>query len=211
MRSKMVYLWLLLVLGGCATADGGRLSARPPINPGAPVVYIHPLTMENFRESRVGVPIFLAPANIKEEQGRRIAALFKDVLLGKELFKVVKLLPVAYGDYEEAVALGRKAGVELVVAGKVNYALEGSELGGARVEVELRLLDVATGNTVWHIVQTMDQEMDYPRSDFASRLANSFSPPVIRSSSGGPVLVNMLVKIAGDMSETMAGATYVQR
>ncbi len=211
MRSGIVLCCLMLLLAGCATVNGGRLQSRPPITPGSPVVYIHPLTMENYQESRVGVPIFYLPANIKEEQGRRLAGLFKDVLLGKEIFKVVKLLPATYGDFEEAIALGRKAGVELVLAGKLNYALDGTDLGGARAEVEIRLLDVASGNTVWYITQAMDQEMDYPKSDFLSRLGSSFSPPVIRSSGGGPVLANMLVKIAVDMSEVMAGANYVRR
>lgn len=211
MRMGILFLGLLFLVAGCGTLDGGRMSSRPPVTPGSPVVYIHPLTMDSYRESRLGVPLFLLPANIKEEQGRRIAGLFKDVFLGKELFKVVKLLPTAYGDYEEAVALGRKAGVELVLAGKLNYALEGSELGGARVEVELRLLDVASGNTLWYLTQTMDQEMDYPKSDFASRLATSFSPPLTRPSNGPPVLANMLVKIAVDMAEVMAGATYVRQ
>lgn len=211
MRTGILFCWLLLMVTGCGTVDGGRMSSRPPVNPGSPVVYIHPLTMDSYQESRVGVPIFLLPPNIKEEQGRRIAGLFKDVMLGKELFKVVKLLPSSYGDYEEAVALGRKAGVELVLAGKLNYALEGSELGGARVEVELRLLDAASGNTVWYITQAMDQEMDYPKSDFFSRVATSFSPPLTRPSNGPPVLANMLVKIAVDMAEVMAGSTYVRR
>lgn len=177
---------------------------------GSPVVYIHPFA-ENYQEATVGALPFLVPFNFSERGSFGVSALFKDVMLGKRLFKTVRQITVPYGSYEEAIEAGKQAGVDLVLAGRINYAIEGTELGGARVEVSVRFLDVHTGNTVWYIEQTMDQPMDYPKVDMLTRFIESFNPPPIRPSAGAPAVPNMLAKIAVDMTNVMAGAQTVSR
>jgi hypothetical protein len=151
------------------------------------------------------------PGNMTKEQGEGVAMLFKDVLLGKQTFPKVIRIEASYRDIQEALALGRKAKVDLLLAGKINYALEGTQFGGGRVEVSTRLLNVHTGNTVWYIEQSMDQPVAYPKNSTLSRFVAAFNPPEIKPSQVGPVVPNMLAQVARDMSEVMAGARSVSR
>jgi len=215
-------LTLYLLLGGmlcwlsaCAVVDGERsrtgstIQVRP--HKGAPVVYIHPRDHESYRRATVGVLPFRVPANQQPEQGAALGALFRDILLAKEIFPSVRQLPQYYGDFDQAIEYGRRAGVDLVLAGDLHRALDATELGGARAAVSVRLINVHTGNTVWHISQAMDQPVDHHDAGIWNRFKESFSPPVIRPSQGAPPLPNMLAAIAVDMAEVMAGAGAVRR
>ena len=199
----------LLLSGG---ASGQRNWANQPVavKKNSPVVFIHP-EVNTYQEATVGVLPFQVPDNMTREQGEGVAMLFKDVLLGKQAFPRVLRLEEPYHDIQEALALGRKAKVDMVLAGKVNFALEGSQFGGGRVEVSTRLLNVHTGNTVWYIEQSMDQAMAYPKSSTLSRFFAAFNPPEIKPSQAGPVVPNMLAQVAFDMAEVMAGAGSVSR
>ncbi len=207
-RVLVVVMALGLLLGGCARES--HMVAPMPFEKGAPVVYIRPL-VNAYRQAKVGVLPFQVPANMGQEQSMGVAALFKDVLLGKRTYPTVKQLAAPYSDYESAVALGRRAGVDLVLAGRVDYALDGSDFGGARVAVSVRLLDTKTGNTVWYVTQAIDQAMEYPDTSIVHRLATSFTVPAYHSSNGPPAVPNMLARIAVDMGEVFSGARYVAR
>lgn len=204
----------LLVVGaltGCATVTERRSSAEVTVDKGVPVVLIHPLEAETYTHASVGVLPFLLPGSMDPAMGKRIAALYQDVLLGKAAFPVVKVLATPYGDFDEALAAGRAARTDLVVAGKVNYAMDGTELGGARLDVTVRLLNVTTGKTVWHITQALDQPLDYPKNDLRHRLASALGPPPVKRPLGAPVLTNMLVQSAVDVADVMVGSRYVRR
>jgi uncharacterized protein YceK len=211
MKKILVYLSLIIALTGCATATERRSSSEVKVNKGVPVVYIHPLEAETYAHATVGVLPFLLPESMDAKMGQRVAALYQDVLLGKAAFPTVKVLAQSYGDFEEALATGRLAGIDLVLAGKINYAVEGMELGGARLDVTVRLLNVSTGKTVWHLNQTMDQPYDYPKTDILHSLAAVMSPPPIKRPLGASVMTNMLTQVAVDMTDVMLGARYVRR
>ncbi len=210
MRNLLVIICGCLLLAGCAATSPDHASFEVPTQKGSPVVYIHPYSA-NFQQAKVGVLPFAVPPNVSDQQSLRASALFQEVLLGKRTFKVVKQITLPYGDLTDAVEIGRKNDVDLVLAGRINYVLAGTEMGGARVEVSVRLLDVQSGNTVWYIEQAMDQRMDYPSSAFLSRLANALSPPETRPSAGPPAVPNMLAAIAVDMADVMTGAQTVSR
>ncbi|MDH5298950.1 MAG: hypothetical protein OEV91_08020 [Desulfobulbaceae bacterium] len=209
LKTMITVVLASFLLAGCG-AKSSRLAQPVPVEKGAPVVHIHPLT-DTHRQARVGVLPFQVPARMGEAQASGVAALYKEVLLGKRTFPVVMELATPYSDIESAVEIGRKQGVDLVLAGRVDYCLDGGDLGGARVGVTVRLVSTATGNTVWYVSQTMDQPMDYPDVSFLNRLATSFSIPAYRGSNGAPAVPNMLARIAVDMAEVFAGAQYVAR
>ena len=223
MGKTFVLLSVMVVLTGCATlvervvSTGGstlierQSSAEVKVDKGQPVVYIHPLEAETYAHASVGVLPFLLPDSMDPGMGPRIAALYQDVLLGKAAFPMVKVLEKPYGDFNQAMAAGRLAGTDLVLAGKINYAVEGTELGGSRLDVTVRLLNVNTGKTVWHISQAMDQPYDYPKKDLLHRLSTTFGPPAIKRPRGAPVMTNMLVQVAVDMADVMVGSRYVRR
>jgi TolB-like protein len=166
------------------------------------VVYIHPLN-NGYQQATVGVLPFQVPAGVSAEQGLRTAALFKDVLLGKRVFPVVRQLTEPYGNLEEALKLGRAAGVELVMAGRVDHLLATAEPGGGRVSVSLRLLDTTSGQTVWYVAQSMSQEVEYPDLSFGNRLRSSFSTPPVRQAAGPSPTVAMLTHLAFELAEVL--------
>ena len=211
MGKMFVLLSVVVALTGCATLVERQSSAEVKVDKGRPVVYIHPLEAETYAHASVGVLPFLLPESMAPGMGQRIAALYQDVLLGKAAFPTVKVLARPYGDFNEAMAAGRLAGTDLVLAGKINYAVEGTELGGSRLDVTVRLLNVNTGKTVWHISQAMDQPYDYPQKGLLHRLSTTLGPPPIKRPLGAPVMTNMLVQVAVDMADVMVGSRYVRR
>jgi len=210
MRKGIAVVLLGLFLTGCAPAQKNWANQPVEVKKNSPVVFIYP-DMNTYQEATVGVLPFQVPSNMTQAQGEGVAMLFKDVLLGKQAFPKVLRLEESYLDIPQALALGRKAKVDLVLAGKVNYALEGSQFGGGRVEVSTRLLNVHTGNTVWYIEQSMDQAMAYPKGGTFDLFLAAFNPSEIKPSQAGPVVPNMLAQIAFDMTEVMAGARSVSR
>ncbi len=205
-------LLLALLLSACSLNIGGGRESSLGVAPRkvSPVVYVHPTT-DVYQEATVGVLPFQVPANFAPEQGMALAALFKDVLLGKEIFPVVRQLHTPYGDLDDALAAGRKAGVDLVLAGQLSRALDATEMGGARAAVSVRLLNVHSGATVWYIEQAADQPVDQQDMSFWGRFRDSFSVPEVRPSRGAPALPNLLSLIAQDMAEVMRGARVVRR
>ena len=204
----MMCLSLLLV--GCSANKNTNYTPEVPFKKGAPVVYIHPFSYDS-QQAAIGVLPFVVPPNVSNQQSLSVSALFKDVFLGKRTFKVVKQITEPYGDLDEAIDLGKESEVDLVLAGRINYALAGTDFGGSRVEVSVRLLDVHSGNTVWYMEQTMDQGMDYPAPGFFNRLFGVFSLLPTQQPTGAPTVPNMLAKIAFDMADVMAGAKTVKK
>ncbi|MBU0729165.1 MAG: hypothetical protein KKE17_02520 [Proteobacteria bacterium] len=198
-----------MILSGCASSNS-TLSGIPT-QKAAPIVYIHPMETDSYQRATVGVLPFKVPDNMSREQGLGVAALFKDILLSKQIFRTVKQVDASYSNMDMAIEAGRKAGVDLVMAGKINYAFEGVELGGARVDVSVRLINAGTGNTVWYVEQTMNQPVDYPDLGFVNRLLESFSRPTVRKAAEAPSVPNMLARIAFDMAEVFDGARTVSR
>jgi len=97
-----------------------------------------------------------------------------------------------------------------VLAGNINYLLAGTQLGGARADVSIRIISTKTGNTIWYIEHTMDQLMDYPDVSLKKRLASIFSAQPVRPSEGAPMIPNMLMHIALDVAEITSGARTVK-
>jgi hypothetical protein len=207
----VILLGLLLIMAGCATTTQKQATSLSGVRKGPPVVYVHPLSLAPYKNASIGIPAFIVPDNMGALKAEQVAGLFRDVFLGKRTFLQVKQINGAYGDFPQAIEAGRRAGTDLVLAGVVNYALEGTEFGGARVEVAIRLLNVATGNTVWSIGQSMDQPVAYPDMGFFQRAFASLSLPPIKPSNSGQVLENMLAQIAVDMADVIGGARYVKR
>ena len=204
MIKKMIIL-LAVLLAGCS---GQANINEAGIRTNSPVVYIHPL-YDSFATSSVAIVPFQVADGVDVSLSERVAALFRDVLLGKRAFTTVKLVDSPYISISEAVKAGQKAGTDLVLAGRVNYVMAGTGMGGARVDVSVRLLEVKSGDTLWYMEQTMDQQMDYPDVSFVHRLSSVFSTPPLRPSEPPPAVPNMLAHIAVNMADVMAGERFV--
>lgn len=209
MMKNCIYIFLIagcLFAGGCAIKEADHVAVRT----GAPVVHIYPMGGQYEQATALVLP-FHVPEGTQPSYGQRVGALFHEVFLSKQTFQTVRFTEQFYGNIDEAMEMGRQAGVDLVVAGRINYAMSGGQLGGARVDVTLRVLNVKSGNTVWYISQVMDQLLDHPDISLPNRLLSVFNIQNVRSSAGASTLPNMLAHIAVDMSEVMGGARLVSR
>lgn len=211
MRKILLIFLAAFFLAGCSTITEQQSATQVAVKKGLPVVYIHPIDNQAYSRASVGIMPFSLPANMDARWGVSVASIFQDIFLGKQTFNRVKLLSGQYGDTDEALTAGRKGTVDLVMAGRINYALEGTEFGGSRLDLSVRLINVKTGKTVWHIGQAMDQPMAYPKTDLLHSIFNSISPPPTKRSKGAPVVANMLAQCAVDMADVMGGARYVRR
>ena len=206
MRTFLIILSAVLLLS-CSVTSQNQVSRDVPLRQNKPIVYIKPLTSIS-KDMKVGVLPFTVPANMPTERGLAVGALFKDVLLRKQAFRTIKQVDKHYGGIDEAIALGRQADVDLILAGAVLYALAGTEFGGARVDVAVRFISVKTGNTVWYIEQSVDQPMAYPKAGMMDRLLASFSSP-IRKPQGAPPIPTMMAGIAADIADLISGSQFL--
>ena len=194
----------LLVLAGCGPIRGEKKADMAPVQSGKPVVYIHPFSSDLSLGQAAVLP-FLVPEGVAQEEGLRVAAVFKNIFLAKEIFHTLQLVDQYYGTLDEGLSIARKKGVDLLLAGQIHYVLAGSGFGGSRLDVSLRIVDIKSGDTVWYIEQAMDQPMDYPDISAVDLLADIFTPSRVRSSPGPPTLTRMLVQVASDMADVVSG------
>lgn len=191
----------------CTSVKTGR-TPEGSIQKDAPVVYIHPVA-NIYQGATVGILPFIMPSNLPRTKGEGVAEIFKDILLGKRAFTRIKRLEGDYHTANDAIEIGRRNKVDLVLAGQVNYALAGTDVGGSMVDISVRLLNVDSKNTIWYVEQTMKEPLRCPKVDFLSRLKGSVSPPPILQPDSSQVVPNMVAKIAMDMADVFAGAEEV--
>lgn len=172
-----------------------------------PRVYIHPASADLSRAS-IAVPPFQLPGNIPGVRGEEVAALFQQTLLSERAFHKVKLIADHYGSQQEAIDLARNHGVDLVLTGRINYVLAGSSLGGGRLNLSLRIIDLVSSNTVWYVEQTVDQAMTYPDNSFPARLGRIFSSPPVPESTSTPTIPVMLARISSDITRVIKSGTH---
>ncbi len=193
------------LLAGCA----GPQPTPPLAAKTAPVVYVYPLEPLAAPASVTVLP-FQTPAGSRPDLGAAAAQLFKDVLMGKRAFRTVVYRQEPWHALTDAVAAGRRAGTRYVLAGRITRLLPGVELGGGEAEIHLRLLETAKGRTVWYVAENMLQPPAYPEGGFLPeiRRAFSFSYPS-RAPQERPVTTAMLLRLAEDLTDVMAGARTV--
>jgi len=146
---------------GCGTAPSlwqTRHFPAPSFNPAplaAPTVdqrrtvLVSPPT-DAYRSQRLGVLLFRHPPHLPEVS-HSLTQVFYQKLLARRPFREVVFLPRAYGSLAEALALGRQAQVDLLLLGEAPYFLDGGTVGTAALQVDLKVVEVASGHLLWYL------------------------------------------------------------
>jgi len=186
----------LLISAGCVPLLSGTQPAKP-------AAHIWPLHGD-LRQASVLVLPFQVPPGMDQIKGEDAASVFQQELLARQVFRQAKVSDRHYGTLTEAIALGREAGSDLVLAGRLTKALAGADLGGSALAVSLRLVDIASGNTVWFLDHSLEDSPDYPDLSFTGRLRQIFSTAPVRPVDSARLPL-MLSRIAADMAAMMKG------
>ncbi len=189
---------LFCLLPACVMAPAPR-TAGAGIVESPPVVFVHPLNHELYRGARLAVLPF---AGENRELGMNAAAVFRDIFLASGLFKAVFVVDKQAGTRARARAVAGDA--DLVVFARINRAFIDGGVGGAGLDVSLRILHGKSGDTVWYMRQSVERPVRWPRKDFGARLGRAFSPQAVLAPAPAAVLPNMLTVVARDMARVMA-------
>ncbi|MFO7761350.1 MAG: hypothetical protein R6V20_07025 [Desulfobia sp.] len=198
---------LAVTLTGCSCPLPKNKAQTPSTTSYEPRVYIHPASAD-LSQASIAVLPFQVPANIEKVRGEEVAALFQQTLLRQQAFHKVKLMPDHYGTLKEAMEIGRDEKLDLVLTGKINYLISGSSLGGGRLNLSLRVIDLTSFDTVWYIEQTVDQAMGYPDNSLFHRLGRIFSTPPIPEEDPALTIPVMLTRISRDISRIIKSGHY---
>lgn len=198
---------LAVFMAGCSWSSPENEREMPPTNSHEPIVYIYPVSTDLNRAS-IAIPPFRIPADMEAVKGEEVAALFQQTLLREQAFRKAKLVPDPYGTIKEAMKSARSENVDLVMTGKVNYILPGSSLGGGKLNLSIRVIDLNSSDTVWFLEQTVDQEMTYPDNSLLKRLSRIFSPPPVPAKKNAPTIPVMLSRISRDMTRIIKAGHY---
>ncbi len=197
----------LSILTGCSRPSLENSRELPPIASNKPRVYIHP-TSTDLSRATIVVPPFQIPAAITSIRGEEVAALFQQTLLRQQVFHKVKLVPNRYGTVQEAIEFGHEKDADLILTGTINHILAGSNAGGGRLSVSLRVIDLASSNTVWYMEQTVSQAINYPDNSLLGRLSRIFSPQPIPRDTPAPSIPAMLSIVSMDMSRIIKSGRH---
>jgi hypothetical protein len=103
-----------------------------------------------LRVVRAALPVFRASPELKD-QAVALTRIFYRELLAKRTFREVILIDEPYATPREALSRARELRAEVVVAGEVPYYLDGGTVGQSGLQVDLRILEAATGQLLWEV------------------------------------------------------------
>ncbi len=161
MKALLMLAWLASMAGGwlgCGSVWQTRTFPAPSLNPAplaAPTlderrtVLVSPPT-DAYRAQRVGVLLFRHPPHLPEVS-HPLTQVFFQRLLTIRPFREVVFIPQAYGTLAEALALGRQAQVDLLLLGEAPYFLDGGTVGITALQVDLKVVEVASGQLLWYL------------------------------------------------------------
>lgn len=162
-----------------------------------PALYVQPNITPNHAPRALFVPLRITQdMNNRLTIGNNISRQIWQVWLSQQAFSVLE-----YADTgrpyrpEEAIALGRMRGAELVVGGYITHFMDGSAYGDSSVSLAIEIYEVATGTLLWSMAQGANMEKqavnDFYVLQVRSRLPEDPVGLIVRtlaSDMGKPVL-----------------------
>lgn len=165
---------LFALTGGCAvdTPMGVSLSGdfsnpyqvqvNQWVRRNPPALYVQPTISPDHAPRALFVPLRVTQdMNNRVSIGNNISRQIWQVWLSQQAFSVLEYADIGrpYSP-QEAIALGRKRGAELVVGGYITHYMDGSSYGDSNVSLAIEIYEVATGTLLWSMAQgaTMEKQ-----------------------------------------------------
>ncbi len=148
-------LVLALAAWGCAVnpkiADKSTVYVDAWVKRNNPEVYVEPMRSPPTPASALIVP-FQVTQDIAspQELGEQVTRILWQTWTRDRVFpKLQYEADLRYGTTPQAVALARKRGLDLVVAGKITYLMSGGSRGDTGVSLTLDIIDARSGERLW--------------------------------------------------------------
>jgi hypothetical protein len=143
----IVTLAMLAVLSGCAGSHGGYLLA-PPL---PEHIYQQPFR-NYYGQGEIGVFVFGSPLYAPEVGKAAATTIFQQLLEQKVFRRITPLYQYGIIPLEQQLAIARDRGMDLMLSGNVLYYMDGSLSRTSRADIEVKVINVATGALVWNAV-----------------------------------------------------------
>ena len=135
---------------GCeAMWDHEPYLSQPKINAGPQEVFLKSQN-PNLRNLRLALLPFRVPAQVTDVS-YSITEVFQRQLLEKRPFLGVVRVHKYYDSIADAQRLAKEQGAQLMVLGEVPYFIDSGTTATSGVQVDLRVVEVSTGQTVWYL------------------------------------------------------------
>jgi hypothetical protein len=126
--------------------------ARPIIQD-AQQVYVSP-GVNSWSSARAGVLMFRCPPDLPNVS-HPVTQTFMRKLMEKHPFLEMRPLPEPYTSLPEALRLGRERKLDVLVLGEVPYFLDSGTAGQSGIQVDLMVVEVATGRQLWYFTDAV--------------------------------------------------------
>jgi hypothetical protein len=140
---------LVVFLAGCASPVYVPSMSDPKIRVGPQEAFVK---SENpgYRRFRIAVLPFRVPDQVTDVS-YPITEVFHRQLLQKRPFLGVVRVQEYYNSMAQAQRFAKNYGAELMVLGEVPYFLDSGTTGRSGVQVDLRVIEVNSGRTLWYL------------------------------------------------------------
>jgi hypothetical protein len=125
--------------------------AQPTIDTRQHIVVQPPTPLSPYRAGLL--PVRTPPP--LPEVSQALTQIFYRALLEQRPFLEVVLIPEPYGSLAEAVHVGRRNKVDVVVLGEAPYFLDGGGMGKSGLQVDLQVVEVKTGRLLWALTDAV--------------------------------------------------------
>jgi len=144
-------IWAGVLTGaaGCASMIYVPGYSDPKIKAGPQEAFLKTEDMR-YRRFRIAILPFRVPAQVTDVS-YPITEVFHRQLLQKRPFLGVVRVSEYYNTLADAQKLAKAQGAELMVMGEVPYFIDSGTTGRSGVQVDLRVVEVNTGRTVWYL------------------------------------------------------------
>lgn len=144
---------ILLWVGGCESYQHTPLLTDPAIKAGPSETYVRP-EAQSYRGYRLAILPFRVPTTVTDV-GYSVTELFHRQLLANKTFAEAIRVSEYNDTLADAQRLAKKHGAELFMLGEVPYYLDSGTTGKSGLQVDLRVVETATGRTIWYLTDTI--------------------------------------------------------
>jgi len=135
---------------GCETLwDHEPYLSQPKIHAGPQEAFLKS-NDPSLQRNLIAIMPFRVPAQVTDVS-YSITEVFHRQLLEKKPFMAVVRVHKYYNSLAEAQKLAKAQGAQLMVLGEVPYFIDSGTTGKSGIQVDLRVVEVETGRTLWYL------------------------------------------------------------